>query len=672
MKMNQSYNVFLYAEKYRELQRLLSDKHKLYYKEKLTRHFNEAYHTAKNHKLEINNHIIGSDAKLIQPVLNELESLGLKFQELENGLKDKFLLFIVGMGNVGKSTVINSLLEHEAAEIDFLPKTWKIDVFENNNSVCLLKFKNGTSKKLSIKDTKEFINLEEMKVADSKKQKKEALKKIAPSLKTIEEKRELEKTLEEQYLYKSDLVEVRWPVPENRLSEKFKLVDTPGLVQENLSGETKMNLQEYYHKADGVIWLLDANKIAHGKSKEMISELKEAIENIGGKTNNIIAVINRIDLIQHNSEVKSVLEQAPLLLGEFFSKFIPISAKKALDGYKTKNTELREASGILDLYDEIESRFFKQAQIIRLESKLTSFRHQVKLLDEPEYILNEYLTRLKKDQNSFEKKEQNIATVFKEIRKEFINELEKSKEHLITRVNKRIDQFTEGLYDKSSYEKKEYMNNTIFRVNEVEDQLKGILSYWRGKIDETSKTLVNENEFHEFEHINDQIMQSFFYISTKGDQKDEGLVESKKILKYSSVPLGTNMESMEDFFLNLFGESLGGIFNSFGKGIAKFFTLNNVKRQLKDSFKTNIGSYTTEIKKEIDNQINHQKVSLLEAMDQSYSRLHGYYKNSLLIKDSLETFKHSINQKYNPPMLLDILKQDKMKISNKEIINEII
>jgi len=48
-------------------------------------------------------------------------------------LEEPFSIFIVGKGKFGKSTLINALLMDNKAEIDIVPKTWKIDVFKKGN-----------------------------------------------------------------------------------------------------------------------------------------------------------------------------------------------------------------------------------------------------------------------------------------------------------------------------------------------------------------------------------------------------------------------------------------------------------------------------------------------------------------------------------------------------------
>ena len=44
-------------------------------------------------------------------------------------LNNPFLLFIMGNGNYGKSTLINSLLQDNRVNTNDLPNSWKLDIF---------------------------------------------------------------------------------------------------------------------------------------------------------------------------------------------------------------------------------------------------------------------------------------------------------------------------------------------------------------------------------------------------------------------------------------------------------------------------------------------------------------------------------------------------------------
>jgi hypothetical protein len=86
-----------------------------------------------------------------------------KYTDLSKSLNDSFMLFIVGMGNYGKSTLINALLEQPAAETDVLPKTWKIDVFRNDleQGKALLRFKDQSETVKTVEEAQRFVAQEE-------------------------------------------------------------------------------------------------------------------------------------------------------------------------------------------------------------------------------------------------------------------------------------------------------------------------------------------------------------------------------------------------------------------------------------------------------------------------------------------------------------------------------
>jgi hypothetical protein len=184
---------------------------------------------------------------------------------------------------------------------------------------------------MTISQCKEYLQEEEAKRAVSEKFVIERYRSQASELSTIQEKEELKKLLHDKLLYKSNVVEVHWPLKPNRLLKDFRLVDTPGLVQ-NLIGEVKVGLQEYYHKADGVIWLLDATVISSQKSRKLLDELNESFQQIGGRTDNIIAVLNSIDKVRRlggEVAVDDAVREAKRLFGDLFQDIIPLSAKEA-------------------------------------------------------------------------------------------------------------------------------------------------------------------------------------------------------------------------------------------------------------------------------------------------------------------------------------------------------
>ena len=71
-----------------------------------------------------NSNILGDYLRRIREKLSEMEDIAGRMDE-------QFMLFIMGSGKNGKSTLINALLGQEKAEVNILPKTWKIDVYND-------------------------------------------------------------------------------------------------------------------------------------------------------------------------------------------------------------------------------------------------------------------------------------------------------------------------------------------------------------------------------------------------------------------------------------------------------------------------------------------------------------------------------------------------------------
>ena len=84
------------------------------------------------------------------------------------------------------------------------------------------------------------------------------------------------------------------------------IVDTPGLNQ-NLIKNTKERMVEYYKRADGVIWVLDAKNVVSKSSNDMIIDLNENYI-LSNDYNNIICVVNKVDEIRNEKELLKVVK----------------------------------------------------------------------------------------------------------------------------------------------------------------------------------------------------------------------------------------------------------------------------------------------------------------------------------------------------------------------------
>lgn len=141
-------------------------------------------------------------------VAQELEAVAGGLVQLAEDLGRPFLLFVVGMGKFGKSTLINALLGQRVAAMDALPKTWKIDVFTHTlpENVAEVRTYQGHVERLSVHKAVELIAEEERRREESEEKVWQLFQERARELSSVAEKEILRQELETLYLYRSPIV----------------------------------------------------------------------------------------------------------------------------------------------------------------------------------------------------------------------------------------------------------------------------------------------------------------------------------------------------------------------------------------------------------------------------------------------------------------------------------
>jgi GTPase Era involved in 16S rRNA processing len=309
--------------------------------------------------------------KLITKIEKEVSLVSKSIEEL----KRPFLLFVIGPGKYGKSTIINSLLEDNILETKDIPNTWKLDLLiKSKERKMEIVYDNDKIQNFSHEKGKEILINEEVKVKKSKLFIKNEFQKYKnDKSKKIEELKKHKKVLDDRYLYRSNISEVRYYINKRGILNDFIIVDTPGLNQ-TLLKYTKKRMIDYYKRADGVIWILDSQNIVSKSSSDLLSELKENYV-IDNRNNNIICVVNKIDIIKNKKEdLCKVREKISQLYSNYFKDIVLVSAKEAINGYIKNNEELIESSNIEALKDSIDINFKKYSQDMQIRSKYKNFK----------------------------------------------------------------------------------------------------------------------------------------------------------------------------------------------------------------------------------------------------------------------------------------------------------
>ena len=312
----------------------------------------------------VKNNINNKESKsneLVSYIENEIKENIKSIKELEN----PFLLFIMGSGNYGKSTLINALLQEKVIETSDIPNTWKLDLFtKSDNEKIKITYNDEREIIKSLSNGKKILKEEEHKFKISKKEISKIILNYKNKL-SKEKLKELKIEQEKLHLYKSDIEQIKYYLKNKKILNDFTIVDTPGLNQ-TLLKNTLNRMKKYYQKSDGVIWLIDAQNIVSKKTNKLIEEINE-IDNLHEKK--IIGVVNKIDIIKNEKDLERLKEKVNEIYSNKFNDIVYISARDALDGPVNKDNDLIDKSNINKLYKSIERNFKIVCEKSQINSK---------------------------------------------------------------------------------------------------------------------------------------------------------------------------------------------------------------------------------------------------------------------------------------------------------------
>lgn len=282
--------------------------------------------------------------------------------------QEKLNIFIVGEGNFGKSSLINAIVKGEVAHVNFLPTTWCIHKYKSSQSKAVLYFEEEKEKHTTISQAEKYLGQEEEKSKNNK-------------------------------AYKSSLREIDWYFDEYPILKEFNIIDTPGLAQLRTILSDR-SIEEYYYKADSVLWLLDAGRI------NSESTLK-AIKQVSRFSKKIIGVLNKCDKLSPEAQ-KRALDEAYRTFGDYCVSIVPVSAR---NGFANRNNPAKYAeSNIPKLLSEVKAKFQKNSTM----NKNIQFYHTLKLnLSEACNVLNSEHDSLIRNYNTFNEGKELIGKTMK-------------------------------------------------------------------------------------------------------------------------------------------------------------------------------------------------------------------------------------------------------------------
>lgn len=586
----------------------------------------------KNFRVTMNRFEAG---KITDTFLRELSYIETELIELHENIDDKILIFIIGNGNVGKSTLLNALVGDEVAKTNSLPTTWKIDVYspEVQKDQAIIKYLDGSRRTVAFTEAKKIVLSEEEKTKRTKELCNQEFKKVARMYKLKQERDEIKKMLADKYQYTSNITEVIWPVEKNWLLEHCHLVDTPGLNQNLEHLYQQGGIQDYYHKADGVLWLLDGATIAAANSQNMYQRLQDELKSVGGVRGNIIGVINRMDIVKKNGgeqAVKQVIQDANKMFDGKFHNIIDISAYEGFVGIKTKCQTQIESSGILKLQDQIREIFLSKSEILKNQAKTQGLN---KLINCATNLIDSYSDEIISYEKIYNEKLEKVNELSQKLYQEFESDIKSFFDHYLGEVNSRIEIYTDSLLDGKG---KEFIQSQIYQLDDfIHDrddfinnkllELKRSSMIWK-KISMISQykyineyTVTNLNEFNLDQNLNFSLLEHLGYMSTIAGN---------------------------DFLTDICNLAIKGFF---------FLRKNSIKQKIRSSIEVHCNQMQESIIEQLNSKINKEKENCITILNRSFSSVLFNYEDIELVQTYLLDFKNSLVEDMDEIKLYQLL-----------------
>ena len=592
--------------------------------------------------------------RILHTSMDKVRENNIRLQSLAADLNNPFLLFVVGDGKFGKSTLINALIGCEAAEAGQLPRTWKIDVFYGEEGKqAEIRYRDGSAELKTFEETKRILAEEERKFEASEDLIETELMKYQEQLKSIQAKREKKEELRKYKLYRSPITEVHWPMPVNSLLKNFRLVDTPGINQRLSIGSVEANAVEYYSKADGIIWLLAADKIAAKDTRENIDDI---IARFGQRTDNVIAVLNKIDRVESDGgpeAVQRVIADAYRFYGDVFKEIIPLSASMAFDAVLENDCAAMDKSGLNQLRRAIDRRFLTGAQQIQIMSKAVGAST---VLEDTRIELAGYAKRLEEDsarrvlvKHEWKLETEKIIKLLNKLVDDCFNAQ-------LEAVRRNAQAYQEQLWDMPKHERQSFLQDKVFEHSTFEVKIDKILYRMVENIKAARDIHMRESAFFEYPNL----------------QKEEIFSFDKKGMGMNTFTISDQTFSINDSSLIVGGVAAIGaaallgplgllayffVETNFGKSVVKMIAKQfiNLPNKITDSYNEKLVEVKKNIIDNITRAVKNAGKNVEDVREITYADLHGKSIHTDNIKRRINSIMAITELKITPLKVSDII-----------------
>lgn len=613
-----------------------------YTKAKLESKIDQAINT-----LKVCQHWINDSRKGKVPVwVEELRDsiVNLKFQI--DSLDKPFRLFVIGTGKAGKSSVLNALIGQKVAEIDFVAKTWRIDVFyESHDSKVVIKYADGTSKIFEEEEAKSIIDEEEGKAKFAIKQVNRELLKLRRNKNLIgKARREAEISIQRHYGYQTNIIEVQWPVIGSSILQNFSLVDTPGTNQKLTHRNVRNSEEEYLKKANGILWIIPEDMIAGGKSYKAVVSMEKRY---GRKFESAIAIINKMDLAREKDPIHGeeyIMQEASRLYGKHFRKILPFEAEKAYESVCKNDEKGMKDSGLTVLRQAIREEFFLMAREKQLDDIHDSIQ-DVKLSISDK--INSIIQDLCDANKLYEDKRREWEDAIQSSEQDSIKKMQAIFDRTLQRIRRNATRYEDKIDSLEGEDRTKFINDEVLEYDILARDLENFRAALEADISLLLRIYKDKMRFIEYENL-------FSLLQNQGDG-------------YDNINIVTELGIDEDLF-STFGEKffLSGVLGisavvllgpiglaaaflgptSVGHTIIRWFqkvTGNGIVDKIVKSYQNKFNEEQVKLKESIHKNYQEACKRLMDLEDTTFAQVYVPISELSDLKNSLNKFNQIVS-----------------------------
>ncbi len=608
-------------------------------------------------QMELLGHGVKQDE--LKGVVNDIGEEVKAAYEVLHKLNDKFSLVVLGNGNTGKSTIINALIGQEVAKMKDTPMTWRVDVFHNEmnqgeHKAEIIYEQGGIidKKVLSIEEAKALIEAEEAKREAAKKEQKEAFDNEKKRIRENAKREKLSPIIWRKQLdeaearfaaekgYISPITEVRWHMQDSEILDDFQIIDTPGLTQDLGRGGFEKSMIDYYKEADGILCMLDINKVHENNAILQLNKLNEELQNqdISFEKAQIIGVLNRTDQIRESHEIVRLKEEAEKIYEGVLQEIIPVSAKMALSAVLTSEVPPEE-SGFGTLKKCIYQNFLYYNKGLRIQKSR-------ELIEVKEKQIMALANRYKKLVQQYKEEEQcMLYELQKEIRQVQERLRARIKYFLDTyeaQVLAKIEQEIEQLFA-SGTDPKEVLQEQIFALEDLKQHIKCVQDEMKQALSDSKK----------------EQLECLWLKDKKHDMLNQSIVQyiASHNIDIEDIDIG------EMNILGYFQQVLLGFLNQYQ--VVQYFVNRIFMGKYKEQLKENLEKIKTEVNSELEKILVRETEKIIREIELS---IHDKFKieNESYI-DIVASIEDTLSKPIKRPTLVMYIKGVKYETNSESI-----